>query len=88
MEIIMDKVTTLSDKQYNRIVKGGRLGSDIRELLDILKTKKVNIGDTVCTVGQPSNTKDVFKYTWNNRNIFYVVINPMGDKMAMCYSIY
>ena len=88
MEIIMDKVTTLSDDQYNKIAKGSRLGKDIREALGIPEAKKVNIGDTVCIVGQPSNTKDVFKYTWNNRNIFYVVINPMGDKMAMCYSIY
>lgn len=88
MEVIMNKVATLSDVQYNRIAKDGRLGKDIRELLNIPKTKKVSIGDTVCVIGQPSNTKDVFKYTQNNRNVFYVVINPMDDKMAMCYSIY
>ena len=88
MEITMNKVAVLSDDQYNRIAKDGRLGRDIRELLGIPKTKKVNIGDTVCVVGQPSNTKDVFKYTQNNRNVFYVVINSMDDKMAMCYSIY
>lgn len=51
MEIIMDKVTTLSDDQYNKIAKGSRLGKDIREALGIPETKKVNIGDTVCTVG-------------------------------------
>lgn len=88
MEVIMKKVAVLSDDQYNRIAKDGRLGKDIRELLNIPKTKKVCIGDTVCVIGQPSNTKDVFKYTQNNRNVFYVVINPMDDKMAMCYSIY
>lgn len=88
MEIIMNKVATLSDNQYSRITKGDKLEKDIRELLGIPKTQKVYIGDTVCTICQISNKKDVFKYTWNNRDIFYVVINPMGDKMAMCYSIY
>lgn len=88
MEVIMNKVTVLSDDQYNRIVKDGSLGRDIRELLGISKTKKVNIGDTVCMIGKPSNTKDVFKYTQNNRDIFYVVINPIDEIMAMCYSIY
>ena len=88
MKVIMNKVATLSDDQYNRIAKDGRLGKDIRELLNIPKTKKVSIGDTVCVIGQLSNTKDVFKYTQNSRNVFYIVINPMDDKMAMCYSIY
>lgn len=88
MEVIMNKVATLTDDQYNRIAKDGRLGRDIRELLNIPKTKKVGIGDTVCIVGQPSKTKDVFKYTQNNRNVFYVVINPIDDTRAMCYSIY
>lgn len=88
MEVIMNKVTVLSDDQYNRIEKDGSLGRDIRELLGIPKTKKVNIGDTVCMIGKPSNTKDVFKYTQNNRDIFYVVINPIDEIMAMCYSIY
>lgn len=32
--------------------------------------------------------KDVFKYVQNGREVFYVVINPMDDKMALCYSIY
>ena len=88
MEVIMNKVTVLSDDQYNRIEKDGILGRDIRELLGIPKTKKVNIGNTVCMIGKPSNTKDVFKYTQNNRDIFYVVINPIDEIMAMCYSIY
>ena len=84
----MDKVALLSDDQYNRIVKDGSLGQDIRELLGIPKTKKVNIGDTVCMIGEVSTTKDVFKYTQNNRDVFYVVINPIDEISAMCYSIY
>lgn len=88
MEIKMNKVTKLTDDMYNRIAKDGKLGTALRELLGIPKTKKMRIGDTTCTVGQPSEVKDVFKYVQNGREVFYVVINPMDDKMAFCYVIY
>ena len=88
METTMSKVTSLTDDMYNRIAKDGKLGASLRELLGIPKTKKMGIGDTMCMVGQPSKVKDVFKYVQNGREIFYVVINPMDDKMAFCYSIY
>lgn len=87
MEVIMNKVATLSHDQYIGIAKGN-LGRDIREILGISETKEIHIGDTVCAVGQPSKARDVFKYTQNNINIFYIVIAPIDDKMAMCYSIY
>ena len=74
---------------YNRIVKGGKLGASLRELLGIPKTKKVEIGDTMCMIGQPSETKDVFKLKCKTgKEAFYVVINPVDDKMALCYSIH
>lgn len=41
-----------------------------------------------CMVGQPSSVKDVFKYTQNGREVFYVVIKPIDNKLALCYSIY
>ncbi len=88
MKTIMNKIAVLSDEQYKGIIKDGSLGQDIRELLGIPKTKKVNIGDTVCVVGQPSNTKDVFKYTHNNKDTFYVVISPIDETTAMCYSLW
>ena len=88
MEITMNKVTTLSVDMYNRIAKDGKLGTALRELLGIPKTKKMNIGDTMCMVGRPSKMMDVFKYVQNGREIFYVVINPLDDKMAFCYVIY
>ena len=84
----MDKIATLSDDMYNKIAKDGRLGNALREYLGIPKTKRMRIGDTLCLVGQPSNIKDVFKYIQNGREVFYVVINPIDDKRAFCYSIY
>lgn len=88
MEVTMNKIGTLTDDMYNRIAKDKKLGTELREFLGIPKTKKMGIGDTMCMVGEPSNIKDVFKYTQNGREVFYVVIKPMDDKLAFCYSIY
>ena len=88
MEIKMEKVATLNDDQYNRIAKDGKLGKDIRETLGIPKTKKVNIGDTVCKIGELSKTKEVFKYIQNKKTVFYIIISPINEELAMCYSIY
>lgn len=87
-KITMSKITTLTDDMYNRIEKGGMLGTPLRELLGIPKTKKMSIGDTMCFVGQPSQAKDVFRYELNGSEVFYVVINPIDDKMAFCYCIH
>lgn len=88
METTMNKVTNLTDDMYNRIAKDGKLGTALRELLGIPKTKKMGIGDTMCMVGQPSKVKDVFKYVQNGREVFYVVINAIDEQMAFCYCIY
>lgn len=88
METTMSKMTNLTDEMYNKIAKDGKLGTSLREHLGIPKTKKMRIGDTMCMLGQPSKPKDVFKCVQNGREIFYVVINPMDEKMAFCYVIY
>lgn len=88
MEIVINKIANLTDDMYNRIAKDGKLEVSLRELLGIPRTKRMMIGDTMCMLGKPSKVKDVFKYVQNDREVFYVVINPIDDKMAFCYSIY
>ncbi len=88
METTMNKVTSLTDDMYNRISQDGTVEASLRELLGIPKTKKMRIGDTMCMIGQPSEPKDVFKCVQNGKEVFYVVINPVDNKMAFCYSVY
>lgn len=84
----MNKIAALTDEQYNRL-RAGKLGKELRELLTIPLTKKMRIGDTVCMIGQTSQAKDVFKSVQGNgREVFYIVVEPLDDIMAMCYSIY
>ena len=88
MEFEMKKITNLTDDMYNRISKDGKLDSSLRELLGIPKTKKMCVGDSLCIIGQLSETKDVFKFENDNTKMFYVVINPLNEEMAFCYTIY
>lgn len=73
---------------FSKITKDGKIDSTFRELLGIPETKKMRIGTTMCMLEQPSNIKDLFRCTQNGRDIYYVVINPIDDIMAFCYSIY
>lgn len=88
METTMNKVATLDSDTYSRIAKDGKLGAALREKLGIPKNKKMGIGDTMIRIGKFTNVGDVFKYIQNKREIFYVVINPINEELAFCYSIY
>lgn len=78
---------TLDTDTYNRIAKDGKLGK-LKEVLGIKRNEKYQIGDTMVKIDKISSTGDVFKYEQNGREIFYVVINPLDEVMAFCYSIY
>ena len=84
----MRKVTTLTDDIFNDIEKDGELGASLRKILGVPGTQSMRIGDTMCMIGQPSMAKDVFKYVHSGKEIFYIVINPVDDVRAFCYSIY
>lgn len=83
----MEKIMTLDTDTYNRIAKDGELGK-LKEILGIKKNEKYQIGDTMVKIDKISSAGDVFKYERNGRKIFYVVINPLNESMAFCYSIY
>ena len=84
----MNKITRLTEDQYNKLVKTKKLGINLRKLLGIPKTKKVYIGDTLCMLGQQSETKDVFECIHSGKRVLYVVCEPLDEIMAACYSIY
>lgn len=84
----VEKITTLTDEQYNRISKSGSLGREVRKVLSIPQNKSVSVGDTVVNIRESSKEKDVFKCTYDSSEVFYIVIEPMDEQMALCYSIY
>lgn len=84
----MEKITNLSDDTYNKFVKSGKLGTELRELLNIPKTKKMGIGTTVVLLGKSSKEKDVFKCTYNSQERIYIVVSALDEQRAYCYSIY
>lgn len=88
MSMKMRKIGSLTEDTYNKIEKDGTLDVSIREVLGIPETKKVRIGDTMCMIGQSSKEKDIFKFVQNGREVTYVVISPLDEMMAFCYSIF
>ena len=89
MIIKAKKIATLTDETYQKIHKNGRLGSSLRELLNIPPTKKMKIGDSVCIVGQPSKPKELYSFEQKNGQLLYaIVIKPLDKERAFCYTIY
>lgn len=79
---------TLSEQECSKISKSDSLGKDLRKALDIPMNKPMCIGDTSVRVGKQSKKNDVFVVEREKGNHFYVVIEPMDDELAYCYSIY
>jgi len=84
----MKFLTQLTDDEFGRMAKTRALGNDLRSLLHIPFNKPVGIGDTTVRIGRASEKKDVFVVEKNGEKRFYVVIEPMDDELAFCYSIY
>lgn len=89
MKFKVRKIGTLTEETYNKLHKNGRLGSALRELLNIPATKKMKIGDSLCVVGQNSKQKEVYSFKQENGKILYaIVIRPIDEERAFCYTIY
>ena len=85
----MKKIITLSKGMFDTITPNGKLNSELRSLLKIPDTMPLGIGDTMVMLNSPCDKRDVFKPVNGNREIrYYVVIEPVDERMAYCYSIY
>lgn len=88
MNYKIEKIMNLSDEEFNKLKKDEKISDSLRKLLG-LKNGTYGVGDSVCIVDGPSNFKDVFKCTQENGKIlFFIVITPLDDRRAFCYTIY
>lgn len=88
MNYTIEKIMNLSDEEFNKLKKDEKISDSLRKLLG-LKNGTYGVGDSVCIINGPSNFKDAFKCTQENGKIlFFIVITPLDDKRAFCYTIY
>lgn len=83
----MEKVIKLTHEQFNKFKNSDEQEKVARELLNLSQDIEIGIGDTAVMIDN-ANPLEVYKNTWKGGEYFYIVIQPMSEKLAMCYSIY
>lgn len=83
----MEKVMKINETQFRLFAKDGKT-KEIKKILGLPENKKYGIGDSVVQVNQVTLPNDVLKMTWSGEDRYYVVINPIDERLAFCYSVY
>ena len=83
----MKKILTLTEEQFINLKKSKGQVKMVKELLNLPTNAKIGIGDTAVKINN-SNPLEVYKENWKGEDYFYIVIEPMDEELAMCYSIY
>lgn len=83
----MEKVMTLNDTQFRLFAKDGKT-KEIKSILGITSNKKYGIGDSMVMTKMETKPNEVLKMNWKGNDRYYVVINPIDEQMAFCYTVY
>lgn len=83
----MEKIMKLNETQFRLFAKDGKT-KEVKNILGIPSNKKYGIGDSMVMTKMHTEPNDVLKMDWNGREVYYVVINPIDEQMAFCFSIY
>lgn len=83
----MKKIMEITEEQFNNFKNAQNQKEMIKQILDIPKDTKIQIGDTVVKVlnAKPLN---IFKNTFNGRDFYYIIIKSINHELAFAYSIY
>jgi hypothetical protein len=89
----MEKILALTEEQFNLVkdnLKKDQVSKEVNSLLGIEDKIKIGIGDSVALIGTPSKPMEVYKYQFGIKGTdsYLIVIDPMDDKLALCYTVY
>lgn len=83
----MEKIMELAERQFELFSKDGKT-KEIKNILGLQEDKKYGIGDSMVRTNMVTKPKDVLKMNWNGQDRYYVVIEPICEELAFCYTVY
>jgi len=83
----MEKIKQLTQEQFNIFKKSNNKKKVFKEMVGLNDTVKYEIGDTYIEVNN-SQVFDLFKNTYLDRDIYYLIIEPVDENLAFAYSLY
>lgn len=84
----MKKLKTLTKETYNRLITDENTTPELKEILGIPKEDEISIGDTAVRIGKETNVGDIYVHEHHEHKVFYIVIEPIDEELAYCYSVY
>lgn len=83
----MKKIMEITEEQLNNLKNASNQVEAFKEIANIQETGIYCIGDTTIKVNN-SKRLDVFKESFNNKNFYYIIVNPIDEELAFAYSLY
>lgn len=83
----MEKIVEITEKQLDNLKSADNQVEVFKEIANINEIGTYCIGDTTIKVNN-SKKLDVFKEFFNNKNFYYIIINPIDEELAFAYSLY
>ncbi len=84
----MEKIMDLTREQFDGFENSKNQVKFAKELLGIDTKAKLGVGDTATLIDN-SKALEVYKKTFSDGTFtYYIVIEPMDERAAMCYTLY
>lgn len=83
----MEKIMEIAEEQLENLKNTDNQVEVFKEIAEIKEIGTYCFGDTTI---KASNAKrlDVFKEVFNNKNFYYIIVNPIDEELAFAYSLY
>lgn len=83
----MKKITKITEEQLENLKNTDNQVEVFKEIANIQEVGTYCIGDTTIKVDNPKRL-DVLKENFNNKDFYYIIVNPIDEELAFAYSLY
>ena len=83
----MEKIKEITQEQLDLFKESKNQKKMFKEIVGLDIKAKYEVGDTAVKIDN-SKALEVYKNTWKGKDSYYIVIEPMGENLAMAYSLY
>ena len=85
----MEKIMEITQEQLKKLEKSKNPIKVMKKILNLPNDVKIGLGDTTVKIEIENAKKlDVFKNTFNGKDIYYIILEVMSNDLVFAISIY
>lgn len=77
----------ITQEQFERLNKSNNQTSVLKKIIGTKPYKRYYLGDTAVQI-KGAKPLEVYKQTWNNKDIYYLVSSVIDGELVFTYSLY